>query len=205
MAKRTILLLVVMATLISCALPKQAPIDTQATISAGIAQTQTALPSPTTTLAPTDTPAPTSTPSPTSTPKPTNTPISTGLEESSDYPGKVATLMTAVSENLTNLATMSTMMGEDISLVLNDDFKSQFFKTLDTIYEKLLEIVSLTPPASFETSHGYINNAFYEFTMVRSLLKSGINNLNAEDLSAGVEHMTAFSDYISLATEALGQ
>lgn len=199
MEKRIILLLMVMGTLISCALPKQTPADTQATISAGIAQTQTAMPTPTATLASTNTPAPTSTP------KPTSAPASTGQVEILDYSDKVITLITGVSENLTNLATMSTMMGGDLSLAVNDDFKSLYFTALDTIYDKLLEIVSLTPPPSFEKSHGYLNNAFYEFTMVRSLLKSGINSLNAEDISAGVEHMSLFSDYITLASEALGQ
>lgn len=203
--------------LVGCSVPQSAKIDTEATISAAIAQTQTAIPTltatmaPTNTLAPTNTSKPTNTRAPTNTPKPTNTPRSTNTPESSGqddilyYADKVATLSTNISKNLSNISTMSTMMGEDISLILNDDFKSMYFAELDSIYEDLLEIVTLTPPISLEKSHGYLVDAFTEFTLVRSLLKSGINDLNAEDISSGVEHMNLFSDYITLATEALGQ
>ncbi len=69
----------------------------------------------------------------------------------------------------------------------------------------MVAISELTPPDLFATAHNYLVEAKDEFFIVRSLLKSGINNIDANDINAAVEHLTIFSNYIKLATAALGQ
>jgi len=98
---------------------------------------------------------------------------------------------------------MSTLMSEDISLLIKSTYTEIYFKVLDSIYNDMEEIVSYKPPTSLRTMHGYLKDALLEFGSVRSLLKSGITNFDLEDITAGTEHLNTFSEYITLAADAM--
>lgn len=111
--------------------------------------------------------------------------------------------MTNVTEGLDTLRLMSNFMAENASVFYDTSFTEIYFAVLDSIYNDMQEIVSYEPPTSLQTMHGYLSGAALEFGSVRSLLKSGITNIDAEDINAGTEHLNTFSYYLNLAANAV--
>lgn len=192
--KGSLIFVLMTLLLLGCSPRLPEEVNVQATVDFVVRQTNDAI------QIETPTAVPTSTTQPTNTPAPSATHALSDAEEGLIYIQEIMPYMEDISDGLDDFSGMTTRMATDVALMFDDSFKSDLYFLLDQIYEDLSEMVEITPPASMVTMHDYLKEALFEFALTRSYFKSGLDEINVDDIESANTHMNLFSDYIVLAT-----
>lgn len=203
MKKLSLLILIVLLFVMGCSTPAPELVDMQATVDMAIQLTNTAILYATPTIAPTKTKEPTDTPQPTITPEPTLTRVSSESEEILTYSQEAIPYLEDITEGLDILSRMVTLLSENANLMFDGEYKSVLFGVLDKIHEHLSALVDVNPPSSMIRTNEYLKSGLFEFDLARSYFKSGLDNINPDDIESATAHMNLFSEYIILATSEL--
>lgn len=166
-----------------------------------IPATNTSTPAP-----PTNTPVPaTNTPTPTETAVPaTNTPDPGQLtDEEETYRDSIVEISAIYINTLSQLGEQLTAAGNDITLMIDDDWKLEVATSLALLLFAGEEARSLDPPERFEDLHEHWLNAAAHYDLVAEYLADGIDEFDIDKINSANEQMGAGEEDILLAIEEI--
>lgn len=111
------------------------------------------------------------------------------LIEEYEYTSKTLRYSENFHEGMGRFTQLAAMIPKNPALLLDASFKEIVFEALDSSYDNLREIVNIVAPKSFQEYYDYAMYLFLEFGYARSLMKSGINNIDIDDLNAADSHL----------------
>ena len=168
----------------------------------------TRTPRPTATLRPTATPRPTRTPRPTATLRPTSTPTPVDLCTSGDiafYRNAMLEHLDTVTETSLALQTQFAKISENPALIFNDEWileTSIWLVTLRLLHE---DVEDMTVPARMRTGHNHMLEATGSLDRATYELATGIDNVDSEALTRGINLITGASASFEAANAAWQQ
>ncbi|MCZ7568843.1 MAG: thermonuclease family protein [Ardenticatenaceae bacterium] len=136
---------------------------------------------PTNTRVPTDTPAPTPTSTPEPSPTATNTPSVDPSE--SAYIQAVIELSESYAEAWTKASELATTVGSDVSLIFDQDWRTEMAVALGTVKANNARVRQLEAPARFAEVHAELLVAAAHYDRAVDLFAEGIDELNADKMT----------------------
>ncbi|MCC6425136.1 MAG: hypothetical protein IT447_16805 [Phycisphaerales bacterium] len=158
---------------------------------------------PPTAVPPTSTSAPTAVPTETAVP-PTNTPDPGALtDEEAAYRDAIVEIASIYGSTITQMGELLTEVGNDVGLLLNDDWKLDMTIVLATLLFAGDEVRSLEPPELFEPLHEHWLNVAGHYDLVVEYLADGIDTFDVEKINQANEQMLAGQEDVFLAIEEI--
>jgi hypothetical protein len=177
------------------------------------------LPTPAPTATPTITPVPTSTPIPIVTDVPVATEVPTDVPilvptatplpsqsftaEEQTFATEAMSIMTGYSNTMGKIGEQFTAVGNDPSLMFNDDWVTETAVAIAIFRELNNRVRALSVPLRFEASWAEMRIAADLYDQATDAIVEGIDNLNVERLNQGVQYMTEGNAAINRAQAAL--
>ena len=173
--------------------------EVKPTITAGPTDT----PSPTNTIRPTNTPKPTNTQEPTNTPEAINTPEPKLSQEELGYLAEIIELSSTYETTLVEFSNLFEQAGEDITLMLDDDWRSKMVLCLAILKSNYTIVSEMTPPAKFSDVHADVLKAAECYNTTADLVAEGIDEFDAEKISLASEYLLLGNARIDSAAEKM--
>jgi len=143
---------------------------------------------------------------------PTNTPVSTNTPELTDtlesvaeeaYREEMVEISAQYGDAFTEFGKLATAVGEDSSLLLDDDWKIDIAVILVTVKSLNEEIRALDPPERFLDVHSHLLEATTHYDKFVNLFIEGADELDVDKLNQAGEELLLGNEAIGRATEKI--